>query len=231
MQEDVLPRNVSIQKLTKLLTNYMNRFGYTNLTTENEVDLMTTSRDDSDSRDPHRYYVIALDKHVSQQIETMQDNLGLPVTGKLDKETLETLLLPRCGMRDIEPSGDAGNFVLQGSWLKHDLTYRVLNITHRLTAKEFHDTMARAIQMWAEVTPLTIKRVEATSTADIDIYFADGSHGDGYNFDGIGGTLAHGFYPPAAWEDQDIPTLAGDIHFDLAEKFVTNSHKGVDILQ
>jgi hypothetical protein len=44
--------------------------------------------------------------------------------------------------------------------------------------------MARAWKKWTDVANLTIS--ETTGTANINILFATGDHGDGYPFDGIG---------------------------------------------
>ena len=47
----------------------------------------------------------------------------------------------------------------------------------------------------------------------IDLYLLR-DHGDGDSFDGPGGILAHSYYP----------IYGGDVHFDLDERWVTQSH-------
>ena len=49
-------------------------------------------------------------------------------------------------------------------------------------------------QVWAEVTDLNFVH-RKYGPVHIDVKFADGEHGDGDPFDGIGGTLAHAFFP------------------------------------
>ena len=49
-------------------------------------------------------------------------------------------------------------------------------------------------QVWADVTDLTFE-YRKYGPVHIDVKFADGEHGDGDPFDGIGGTLAHAFFP------------------------------------
>lgn len=69
-----------------------------------------------------------------------------------------------------------------------------------------------AFLAWSAVADITFVKVAddgaafnaATASGDIRI--------GGHTFDGAGGTLAHGFYPPV-----NGLTAAGDIHFDVAE--------------
>ena len=48
--------------------------------------------------------------------------------------------------------------------------------------------------MWQAVSSLQITELES-GDADILISYVTNDHGDGYPFDGEGGTLAHAFYP------------------------------------
>jgi len=51
----------------------------------------------------------------------------------------------------------------------------------------------------------------------MDIRFDEYEHGDGMNFDGIGGTLAHAYFPE----------FGGDIHMDNSEVWTINSTLGI----
>ena len=64
-----------------------------------------------------------------------------------------------------------------------------------------------------------------------EAYDAAGTSGDirigGHVFDGVGGTLAHGFYPPV-----NGSTAAGDIHFDTADAWkIGFGGPGFDVFQ
>ena len=111
-------------------------------------------------------------------------------------------------------------------WEKKDLTYRVSQYPRDedLTDAEVDDAMARAFQVWADVTPLTFHRLpfDAPEIPDIDIQFSvtgPQKHGDDYPFDGPSGTLAHAFYPQSG-------LIGGDSHFDEAEKWTVYTHEG-----
>lgn len=55
-----------------------------------------------------------------------------------------------------------------------------------------------AFAQWSSVTKLTITEAPShlpDDKVDILIDWKRGYHGDGYPFDGQGGTLAHAFYP------------------------------------
>lgn len=47
-------------------------------------------------------------------------------------------------------------------------------------------------------------------TADLQVDFLHGSHGDGYPFDGAGGAVGHAFFP-------SDPARAGGVHLDAEE--------------
>ncbi|AGQ20285.1 mp-nase [Clostera anastomosis granulovirus A] len=68
----------------------------------------------------------------------------------------------------------------------------------------------RAFHVWQNRTTLNFYDAGPDASANIQIAFAKGVHGDLYDFDGPGGVLAHAFLPPR-----------GSIHLDADEVWVT----------
>ena len=102
-----------------------------------------------------------------------------------------------------------------------DLTYRISRYpTGSLRKEEVDQEIRRALKVWEEVTDLTFRQ-KATGQVHIDISFTRREHGDGDPFDGVGGTLAHAFFP----------VFGGDAHFDAAETWTINSYSGTNLLQ
>ncbi|XP_051009202.1 stromelysin-3 isoform X2 [Acomys russatus] len=134
----------------------------------------------------------------------------------------------RCGVPDLpDVLNSARNrqkrFVLSGGrWEKTDLTYRILRFPWQLVREQVRQTVAEALQVWSEVTPLTFTEVHE-GRADIMIDFTRYWHGDNLPFDGPGGILAHAFFPKTHRE--------GDVHFDYDETWTIGDNQGTDLLQ
>uniref|UniRef100_G1QKN0 72 kDa type IV collagenase n=1 Tax=Nomascus leucogenys TaxID=61853 RepID=G1QKN0_NOMLE len=126
-------------------------------------------------------------------LKKMQKFFGLPQTGDLDQNTIETMRKPRCGNPDVP------------KWDKNQITYRIVGYTPDLDPETVDDAFARAFQVWSDVTPLRFSRIH-DGEADIMINFGRWEHGDGYPFDGKDGLLAHAFAPGTG--------VGGDSHFD-----------------
>ena len=94
---------------------------------------------------------------------------------------------------------------------------RVASYTSDISEAEVEDAIYRALQMWSAVTPLYFRRVDGI--ADIEVRFSNYMHGDGYPFDGPGGTLAHAFFPGEG--------IGGDAHFDDDEIYSYRSYEGL----
>ncbi|RXN32617.1 collagenase 3-like protein [Labeo rohita] len=161
----------------------------------------------------------------SERLKEMQKFFGLEVTGKLNKETLDVMKMPRCGVPDVAAYTTFGG---SPRWETNKLTYRIVNYTPDMTRAQVDDSIARALQVWAEVSPLRFTRI-IRGTADIMISFAVRGeqktnklfltdHGDGLAFDGPKKTLAHAFAPGSG--------IGGDAHFDDDESFTFRSSRG-----
>ncbi|XP_042315964.1 macrophage metalloelastase-like [Sceloporus undulatus] len=141
---------------------------------------------------------------LEERVRDMQKFFHLKVTGKMDKETLNVMKQPRCGVPDV-----AENRRGTVRWTKNVLTYRINNYTPDMQPAKVREVIAKAFKVWSDVTPLQFRRT--SRPADIEIWFAYGAHGDGNSFDGRGGTLAHAYFP--------APGLGGDAHFDESEQW------------
>ncbi|XP_077051762.1 collagenase 3-like isoform X2 [Siphateles boraxobius] len=150
-----------------------------------------------------------------EKLKEMQKFFRLKVTGKLNRETLEVMKKPRCGVPDV---GAFSTFRGNPKWQTNRLTYRIENYTPDMSEAEVDDSIRRALQVWADVTPLRFTRIYS-GTADIMISFATRNHGDGLPFDGPRGVLAHAFPPSSG--------IGGDAHFDDDEDFTFRSSRGI----
>ncbi|XP_017945690.1 stromelysin-3 isoform X2 [Xenopus tropicalis] len=137
---------------------------------------------------------------------------------------------PRCGVPDIPVPLDSSSgrnrqkrFVLSGGrWDKTNLTYKIIRFPWQLSKVKVRRTIAEALMVWSEVTPLTFTEVHE-GRSDIIIDFTRYWHGDNLPFDGPGGILAHAFFPKTHRE--------GDVHFDYDEAWTIGNNIGTDLLQ
>nr|XP_020473871.1 matrix metalloproteinase-28 [Monopterus albus] len=154
----------------------------------------------------------------------------LPVTGELDSTTLRQMLEPRCGVSDEGSqqiwaqrlsaaffcTDPCPQLCFSEKWYKHHLTYQIVNWPRHLSLGVVRLAARAAFQLWSNVSGLVFQEVPE-GPADIRLAFYEGDHNDGANnaFDGPGGTLAHAFLP-----------RSGEAHFDMAERWTLNGHKG-----
>ncbi|XP_037697117.1 matrix metalloproteinase-26-like [Choloepus didactylus] len=151
-----------------------------------------------------------------EQIRFLQQFFRLNVTGSLDKQTLDVLRRPRCGVRDVADYSVAPG---RPRWNKHTLTYSIINYPYGMKPSTVEDIIRDAVSIWSSVTPLIFQQVEGQE-ADIKISFWALAHGDGWPFDGPGGVLAHAFFP-----NSETP---GVVHFDKEEHWST-SYRGINL--
>ncbi|XP_068601834.1 matrix metalloproteinase-28 [Brachionichthys hirsutus] len=159
----------------------------------------------------------------------------LPVTGELDGATLRQMSTPRCGVSDEGSqqiwaqrvnavfTGEGGSrrrrrrsALRAEKWYKRHLTYQMVNWPRHLSLGSVQLAVRAAFQLWSNVSGLVFQEAPE-GPADIRLAFYEGDHNDGASnaFDGPGGTLAHAFLP-----------RRGEAHFDRAERWTLNGHKG-----
>jgi hypothetical protein len=93
------------------------------------------------------------------------------------------------------------------------LAYWIGTLPSWLDAGVAKSELVRAMNAWSAVARVTFQESSTRRLRrQVEILAASREHGDGFPFDGMGGVLAHTFYPPPNGE-----TLAGDLHLDLDE--------------
>lgn len=157
------------------------------------------------------------DDATAEALCAYQSFYGLPPTGELDDSSVAQMAIPRCGFPDLWNVDDltfaVSRFVVQGNrWNRNNLRYGFQNFTPDVSQAAVRTAVAAAFALWSRVIPLTFAEVPISQNPEIRIRFAAGDHGDGNSFDGVGGILAHAFFPPSNGSE-----IAGDAHFDEAE--------------
>ncbi|XP_058180421.1 metalloendoproteinase 2-MMP-like [Rhododendron vialii] len=152
------------------------------------------------------------DDSLEATIKTYQLNYHLKTTGILDAETVSQMTAPRCGVPDIingtnwmragkkeanhthKTLHTVSHFVLfsgNPKWPRYQLTYAFAPQTR----SDVISAVAKAFSTWASQTPFTFSQSQDFASADLQIGFYRGEHGDGAPFNGQNGVLAHAFSP------------------------------------
>lgn len=153
------------------------------------------------------------DVGVREAISLFQEFYQIAGDGAINNETLRQMRRPRCGLADIPHfARDTG----MNPWKKTHLTWN-FQFADANTLK----TAARAFHLWTLNSSLTFER--KILNPDILISYQGGVHMLANQkrareicmdaFDGVGGTLAHAYYPTS------VPNYTSEIHVDTAESW------------
>ncbi|XP_031481412.1 metalloendoproteinase 5-MMP-like [Nymphaea colorata] len=169
------------------------------------------------------------DDDLEEAIRLYQHNFHLNVTGVLDTPTVQELIKPRCGVKDLvngtSPSGryvaKIGHSVAHFSffqnsprWTKNTLSYAFSTENQAFQRAQLQAVFSSAFARWSAVSSFNFVETTDLQSADIKIRFARGNHGDGAAnaFTGKLGTLAHAFAPEV-----------GMCHFDADETWAIDA--------
>jgi len=161
---------------------------------------------------PHTFH----EANVTESLMRFQKTFGLKVTGKVDNATVNLMNTPRCGNHD-----NSRIAYYDTPWRKKALSYYYYNYSPDLSRNDIRATVAAALKLWSDVTPLTFTE---RNGGDINIAFGPYTHRDSRGtcrdpFDGPSKVLAHAYFPPI-----------GRIHFDESETWTVRSRRGINLM-
>eukprot|EP00057_Strongylocentrotus_purpuratus_P033494 XP_791600.3 PREDICTED: macrophage metalloelastase [Strongylocentrotus purpuratus] len=193
--EDLDPEDVAFMK------TYMQKFEYTSSTRGVE--------------DPEETRIA---------IMRLQKMAGLTPTGMFNNETIARIRnSKRCGNSDKPVDTNEmrrRRYAIQHGWSKRKITWAIKNYTPDMQRATTTRVLVTSFQVWSDVAMLEFQQTKFPR-ADILVQFARGNHGDGYAFDGQGGTLAHAYFPGDG--------IGGDVHFDEDESFTDETMRGTNL--
>lgn len=167
-------------------------------------------------------------------VREFQKMTGLPITGELNKQTINKMKSPRCGFRDVlRPSERPGEINTDPKkvqlkplsnvykWPNNEVSWKIMGYTRKLGGTSQRRSYINAFKKWSDVVNLKVREVTGAN-ADILIKYARGDHYDGSPFDGRGRTLAHAFFPGGS-------EISGDTHFDDDEEWTLGKDEGTNL--
>ncbi|XP_054749393.2 macrophage metalloelastase-like [Lytechinus pictus] len=163
-------------------------------------------------------------EELREAVMRLQRMAGVEPTGILNNQTLARIKnAERCGNKDKKISTDEmrkRRYAIQHGWSKKKLTWAIKNYTPDVAKATTIRVLTSAFQVWGDVARLDFAPTRFPK-ADIIVLFARANHGDGYAFDGPGGTLAHAYFPGEG--------IGGDVHFDEDETFSDKTRQGTNL--
>ncbi|KAJ6394384.1 hypothetical protein OIU77_023576 [Salix suchowensis] len=167
------------------------------------------------------------DKQFQSAVLAYQTNLGLPVTGELDSDTISTIVSPRCGVSDTKTHNATFHatkhfayFYGKPRWVRQApvvLTYAFSqnNMISYISLNAIRTVFKRAFSRWEQVIPVSFMEIEDYPSADIRIGFYYGDHGDGQPFDGVLGKMEGFILMQARRGTLDFETVKSRVAVDL----------------
>src|SRR5262249_34971433 len=155
----------------------------------------------------------------------------LSQTGTTDPNTMDKIKTSRCGMPD--PTEDlrliGAEFALSDAPTglssgcdntgQRELTFTIASepqeLPVELSFEKVEEAIGSALSTWASVINIAFQPA-GNAPAILSFRWATGLHGDGikFQFDGVGGLIAHAFYPGTCGEG-----FPGQCHFDRDERW------------
>ncbi|KVD98093.1 Metallopeptidase, catalytic domain-containing protein [Cynara cardunculus var. scolymus] len=152
------------------------------------------------------------DDELESALKSYQKYYRLNATGTLDEATVSQMVVPRCGVPDKEIHHHGSKSLPAISFYRFFPNYpRWPPGKSQLTyafASDYPNNhvppVVRAFSQWSSASDyFTFSQVDDVTDADLKVSFERGDHGDGHNFDGAGGVLAHAFAPTDGRVDFD----------------------------